>query len=117
MGTRLPAEVSAAHPKPLDSVRPVMAKADCKALADWRRVIGERIERALILANLSKQEASFLMGYADQSTLSRWIAGVERAQMDRLFAIPQLRVPLVVAFAELAEGVQVSTTITIRQVA
>jgi hypothetical protein len=87
-----------------------------KPLADdLKRPIGQAIERALVLADITKQDAAFRMGYEDQSALSRWIAGAETAQFARLFSIPELRGPLVIALAELSETVSVETTITIRR--
>lgn len=82
---------------------------------DLKRAIGFAIARALELANLTKQEAAFQMGYEDQSALSRWISGVETAQFAKLFGIARLRGPLVIALAELSEDVVVETTISIRR--
>ena len=83
-----------------------------KPLADMPRLLGQAIERAIVLAKLSKQDVAFRMGYSDQSALSRWIAGApgETPQFAKLFAIDELRQPLVVALAELAEC-QVETVI------
>ncbi len=93
-------------------------ETDRKPLAEqaWREQIGRAIDRALTLARLTKQEASYAMGYADQSALSRWIAATERPLFDKLFAVEPLRASLVVALSELAgEAVEISTTVTIRR--
>lgn len=87
--------------KNLDPVRKPLAE-------DWNRLVGQAIERAILLARLTKQEVAHEMGYSDQSTLSRWISGAETAQLPKLFAIDALREPLAVALAELA-GAKVDT--------
>lgn len=90
---------------------------DCKPLAvEWKRRMGIAIERALVLANLTKQEASFQMGYPDQSALSRWIAGTEPTQWHKLMAIDALRPWIAVAIAE-QSGVEVQTTVIVRRLA
>lgn len=64
--------------------------------------IGAAIERAIVLANLTKQDVAYRMGYADQSALSRWISGVETAQLPSLWEIKELRWPLLRALAEIS---------------
>jgi hypothetical protein len=89
-----------------------------KPLADdLKRAIGQAIERAIVLAGLTKQEVAFAMGYEDQSALSRWISGAETPQFARLFIVVKLRGPLVIALAELSGDVDVQTTIVIRRTA
>jgi len=78
-------------------------------------LIGRAIERGILLAGMTKQEAAFEMGYPDPSALSRWIAGVETVQFSRLWMIARLRPCLCVALAEISEGVVVETTISIRR--
>ena len=84
---------------------------------DLPRLIGQAIERALLLSNLSKQEAAWEMGYTDASALSRWISGVETPQFARLFSVMRLRAALVIALAEIAGNVEVETTVRIRRTA
>jgi len=84
-----------------------------KPLADG--VMGRAIDRAIVLSGLTKQDAAYRMGYQDQSALARWISGVETPQFARLFAVQELRAPLVQALAELASDVEVTTTITVRR--
>lgn len=93
-----------------------MAKADLRKpeMADWREQIGRAIERARTLACCTLKEFAALIG-RDERQIARWIAGTERPQMDAIFGVPQLRGPLVIALAELAEEVRVETTITIRR--
>lgn len=88
---------------------------DRKPFAEYAPQLGRAIERALVLANLTKQDAAWRMGYQDASALSRWISGVETPQFARLFGLPELRSALVIALAELAEDVEVTTTIQIRR--
>jgi hypothetical protein len=83
---------------------------------DLRQPMGAAIERAIDLARLTKQDVAFQMGYADASALARWIAGVETPQFAKLFSVPGLRGPLVVALAELSGCVEIETTIRIRKV-
>jgi hypothetical protein len=77
--------------------------------------IGRAIDRAITLSGLTKQDAAYRMGYQDQSAVARWISGVETPQLARLFAVPELRAPLVQALAELSSDVEVTTTITVRR--
>lgn len=92
-------------------------RTDRKPLAvDWKRVSGCVVERALVLAGLTKQQVSFEMGYADQSAISRWIAGTEPTQWHKLMAIDDLRPWIPVAWAEQA-GVEVQTTVIVRRTA
>lgn len=84
---------------------------------DHRRAIGRAIERALEYADLTKQQASGLMGYPDQSALSRWISGAETPQLAKLWTLgPRFRHGFVIALADNAadDGVEVRTTITLR---
>lgn len=85
---------------------------------DCRRLIGRVIEDALVTAGISKQDASWRMGYSDQSALSRWIAGVETAQFPKLWTLgPEFQTAMVVALARAAEpaaAIDVQTTVTVR---
>jgi hypothetical protein len=84
----------------------------------WKREIGQAIERALNLANLTKQDVSFEMGYGtNQAPISNWISGKETPQFAKLFAVEQLRDSLIVALAGLSKTVEVETTIRVRRTA
>jgi hypothetical protein len=91
------------------------ATVDAKRLgdepADDPNPLGAAIERALALADLTKQEASYRMGYRDQSSLSKWIAGTEPPRFDKLWKIRDLRRPLLRALA-MADGLRVRETIS-----
>jgi hypothetical protein len=93
------------------------SEPDHKPLADWRRRIGQTIERALELAHLTKQGVSFAMGYQDQGSLSRWMSGVERPHFDKLFAVDRFYDAWVIACAESNPRLDVETTIRVRSAA
>ena len=106
-------KLESVHPKVLAA----QIEADRKPLAeDWKRLMGQSLERALMLARLTKQDVSYRMGYEDQSALSRWISGVERPQFDKLWAVEELRQPLVQCLAELA-GADVQVEIRFKRTA
>lgn len=92
-----------------------MAKAVHKVETDWREQLGASVSRCFALAGLSQKEAAALIG-RDTAQIARWVNGQERPQFDAIFAVAQLRQPLVVALAELGgAGVEVTTSITIRR--
>lgn len=89
-----------------------------KPLADEeiRRAIGRAIERAVAMAGLTKQQAAAEMGYGEnQAPLSRWISGTETPQFSKLWSVPQLRSCIVIALAQLADDIEVTTNIRIRK--
>lgn len=99
--------------------KPLGMRADSlrKPLADpeLARVIGAAIDRALSHAQVTKQEASYQMGYSDQSAISRWIAGVETPQFAKLWTLGRnFQRGLVIALAEAAESdVEIRTVVTL----
>lgn len=99
--------VPALHPKMLAATLRDQAKADPKPL-------GIAIERALVLANITKQDVSHRMGYTDQSSISKWISGKEPPRFDKLWAIRELRPHLVIALAESEDRCEVNTTVRVR---
>lgn len=119
MADRIPDRVAGVHPKMIAAQLRSDAKADRNPLAetDWRRQIGQTIERALTLAKLTKQDISHAMGYQDQSAVSRWIAGVERPLLDKLLAVDGFYDAWVIACAEANPRIEVTTVVTIRKVA
>jgi hypothetical protein len=119
MGTTLAKRLSDVHPKPVAATLRSDTNVERKpfAEADWRTHIGQTIERALALAQITKQEISFAMGYQDQSAVSRWISGVERPLLDKLFAVDRFYDAWVIACAETNPRIEVTTQITIRRVA
>ena len=91
------------------------ANADRKPLADLRPVIGLLVDRALVLAGISKQDAAYRMNYADQGTVSRWCSGLERPAFDKLFTMDGFDVAWVLAMAERNARIETTTVITIRR--
>jgi ribosome-binding protein aMBF1 (putative translation factor) len=97
--------------------RPRMAKADLRKAEiqqDWREQVGSAIERARLLSAMSLKQFADAIG-RDERQIARWIVGTERPQLDAIFAVRDLRGPLVIALAELSQTVEVETTIRIRR--
>lgn len=93
-----------------------MAKASSRKLnSDFQAQIGGSIERARLLVGWTKKELAGKVG-VDDAQISRWEAGKERPQFDRLWAVPEFRAPFVIALAELA-NIGVRTVITIERTA
>lgn len=85
-----------------------------KILGD--RSLGPVIARAFALAGLTSDQAAREMGYADATTVAKWIGNTEPPQIARIWSVRQLRVGLLVALAEHAdEQVEVRTTVTVRR--
>lgn len=104
----------AAHLSKVEKVRPSMAKADLKEIEHhWRQRIGKAIARCFKLADVSQKEGAGLLD-RDQGQIARWISGAESQQLHAIFAVEQLRQPLVIALSEQA-GAEVVTTITVKR--
>lgn len=92
-----------------------MAKVVKKIEDGWRERIGCAIQRCFSLAGRTQKEAAALVD-RDPAQVQRWIAGTERPQLDALFAVDELRGPLVVALSELAgDHVEIETVVRIRK--
>lgn len=104
------------HRNSLEDVTAKMAKADLKKVEDvtFRAQIGQAVQRALSLAGRTQKEAAGLID-CDVAQMARWIAGTERPQFDRLFAVEELRQPLIVALAGLVTNVEVVTEIRFKK--
>jgi hypothetical protein len=76
------------------------------------------IDRAIHHSGLSKKDAAIRMGYDgdDQSPISRWVSGVEPPVLWRFVKVPALCCGLSVALAELHEGAEIRTVISIPKV-
>jgi hypothetical protein len=100
----------------LSEIRPSrMAKADLMNRdVDWKLQIGKAIAR--VKGHLSIKEFAKAIA-REPAQVSRWIDGKERPQFDAIFAVEQFRTPLVLAIAELAHDVEITTTVTIRRTA
>lgn len=114
MSASLQSAVASRHPE-LSDIRPRMAKADVrKAEVDFRAQVGRAIQRAASLRGWTLKELAAAVNH-DARQVARWINGQERPHFDALFAVEELRQPLVVAIAELAgEGVEIDTVIRVR---
>lgn len=96
-----------------------MAKADLrKADTDgWRERIGHALERVQDRCGLSLKEFADAVG-RDERQVARWFTGTEHPQLAAIFAVEQLRQPLILALCELAgAGVEIETNIRIRRIA
>lgn len=84
---------------------------------DAQRALGRLIERSLEIAGITKGQLARSLGYGDdQSQVARWIAGVERAQIERLLALPAFCAAFVVALAEQGvDGVEIETVVKVRR--
>lgn len=101
-----------------DIGRPVMAKADVRGPdVSWMVKIGGAIQDAVRAARWSNKEAAG-KAHVDDAEFGKWVSGARRPHLDRLLAVPELRAPLIIALALLdGEGVEVTTTITLRRTA
>ena len=119
MGESVTAVLAPRHHLLPENGRARMAKADLrKAEIDaWRVSVGHAVERARQLSGLSLKEFSARI-QRDERQVARWIAGLERPQMDALMAVDALRQPVIVAFAELGRdtGVEIVTEIRVRRI-
>ena len=108
---------------PLRTVQPQMLRAgsppDPQKLGEaYRREIGQAFEWALDRARLTKGEAAYRMGYADQGVIGRWVSGTERVQLDKCRLLgPTFYQEFVIALAQTCEGVEVRTQITLLKAA
>lgn len=96
-----------------------MARADLRKAENeekWNESIGKAIERTRTLSGKSLKEFADAVG-RDERQVARWISGGENPQLARIFRCAALRQSLVIALAELAEGVTIETTVTIRRIA
>jgi hypothetical protein len=82
-----------------------------------RRVVGGEIDAALTFANISRKAAAHEMGYADDSTINRWISGAENPNFAKLYELgPTFRRGLLVAQARsIGAGVAVQTVVTVTE--
>jgi hypothetical protein len=81
--------------------------------------IGAAIESALDYADLTRQEAAFRMGYADETSLARWISGAEPPNLAKLIDLgPRFEQGLLIAIGRgCGLGVRVKTTIELEATA
>lgn len=77
---------------------------------DWLVLIGQAVQRAVALVGLSNKEAAALIG-VDDAEFGKWLNGSRRPQFDRIFAVEELRWPLVQCIAALDARNELVTTI------
>jgi len=114
MGSTVANDVSE-RPRKMLAMRALRGEGDRKplALAEFCRVIGRSIERALVAAGIEKKAAASSMGYADQSALSRWIAGIETANFAKLWSLgADFQRELVIALAAECAVIRIDTVLT-----
>lgn len=96
-----------------------VAKAALAGEGDRKRFavsFRKAIDRAVSLSGLTKQQFAGLMGYDDASQLSRWIAGTESVNVDRLWSTHAIHAYLITALAEQAgDAVEIETTVRVRR--
>lgn len=116
MGATLSAAAVSRHPVLPDIGRPRMAKADVRTpdMANWAEEIGRAIARAISLIGWSHKEAAAKLG-VDDAEFGKWLSGNRRPQFDRLFALEELRQPLILSLAGLASDLEVVTQIRTRR--
>jgi len=113
MKSSLREQLLTAHPQMLGITQPNRAAL----LAVWRR-LGQALEWALNqpFPAVSKKHAAYAMGYADQSVISKFIAGVEKVPVDKLMACLPAVVPyFFMALLRDCPDVDVTTTATMRR--
>jgi transcriptional regulator with XRE-family HTH domain len=80
----------------------------------WREEIGRAIDRARQLRGWNLDEFADAVK-RDSRQVARWFTGVERPQLDAVFAVESLRQPLVIALAELvaSDSIRIETVIRV----
>lgn len=107
-----------AHRERAESPDVRMAKMNLRypepsASGDLRWLVGQALKRAFSLLGWSLKEAAAKVG-RDERQVARWLNGAERPQLDALFAVEELRQPVVQALSELV-GAEVEVTIRLRR--
>ena len=77
--------------------------------------VGAALARAINVLGLTIKEAAALLD-VEPAQVSRWIAGTENVQIDRVWGT-RLHGPFAIELAAGAEGVVVETAVTIRRIA
>lgn len=99
------------HPVLPDIGKARMAKADVR-IPDvaWNERIGAAIQRAVAIVGWTNKEAAAKVG-ADDAEFGKWLSGGRRPQFDKLFALDELRWPLIQCLAQLDDKTELVTTI------
>ena len=116
MSSSLPPSADRRH-RLLAETRPRMLKAGLRNAETecWRLPVGQAIARVQSRSGMSLKEFAAAV-QREERQVSRWFTGLEHAQLAAIFAVPALRLLLIVALAELAgDGIEITTAITIRR--
>jgi hypothetical protein len=91
----------ARHPVLPDIGKPSMAKVNVRTPGiNWNEQIGRAIQRAVAVVGWTNKEAAAKAG-TDDAEFGKWLSGSRRPQFDRLFALDELRWPLIQQLARL----------------
>lgn len=111
MPSTLPTERAERHPVLPDIGKKRMANAGVRTPdIAWNERIGGAIQRAVALVGWSNKEAAAKVA-VDDAEFGKWLSGTRRPQMDKLFAVDELRWPLIQCLAALDEKTALETTI------
>jgi len=91
-----------------------MAKAGLRKTEEGALLVGRALQRAASLLGWSLKELAAAVN-RDPRQVARWIGGAERAPLDVLWDVADLRQPLVIALAESCEDIDVVTEIRVRR--
>lgn len=93
-----------------------MAKANVR-IPDiaWNEQIGRAISQAIANVRWTSKEAAAKVG-VDDAEFGKWLSGARRPQFDKLFAVAELREPIVIALAGLA-GFRITTQLSTERTA
>lgn len=88
-----------------------LRKADINA---WGVEIGRAVTRVRLLAGLSLKEFAVAID-RDERQVARWESGKEHAQLAAIFCVAAFTSLMVLALAEIANGVEIETTLRIKE--
>ncbi len=117
---------SAAAPLPNREIRrpsPVKAKLTAREMAREKRPsVGVAFKRAMDICGVDVKQAAVLLGFVDEETgevlhaqVSRWIAGTENVQLDRVYNT-KLHGPFAIEMARDDDQCVIETTVKYRAV-
>lgn len=102
------------HPERAERMAKMDLRFSDQQPRDFRQVIGEALARAISLVGWTLKEAGAALD-KDPRQVARWLNGQERAQFDAIFAVEELRQPMLIALSEIAgAGVERETVIRIQ---
>lgn len=81
---------------------------------DHKKLLGRCIERALDIAKIERKVLAGILGYADESPIYRWIAGVDSPPMSRLLLIPAFAAGFLIAVPEVYAHERISAEYAVR---